>query len=130
MTTASAEARRFGFEGYCAVTLKHGGKWVRGDARWGMTHRGSVYLFAGENEMQAFRSSPDAYSPVLSGFDPVLALDGNQSVPGKRAHGLQYQGRIYLFSSEATLQQFENNPEDYDRRVVEAMRAVDMGVMR
>ena len=127
---AHAPTESFGFEGYCPVSLKQVGKWVKGDARWGMNHRGSVYLFAGENELRTFRSAPDVFSPVLSGIDPVLALDQQQAVRGKRAHGLQYEGRIYLFASEATLQVFEANPEGYDRRVLEATRAADMSVTR
>ena len=62
-------------------------RWVRGDPRWGAIHRGRLYLFGGEAQKQRFMGNPDYYSPVLSGNDPVLALDQQQIVPGRRQHG-------------------------------------------
>jgi YHS domain-containing protein len=49
-------------------------------------------------------------------------------VPGTREHALDYDNQFYLFSSEATLQQFTSNPERYAEQVRQAMSAA--GVVR
>ena len=110
-----------GFDGYCPVSMRNQWKWVPGDPRWGIVHRGRTYWFASENEQQQFWSDPDRYSPALSGMDPVMAMDHQQQVPGKREHSIDYDNLFYMFCSEATLQQFTANPERYATGVREAM---------
>lgn len=110
-----------GFEGYCPVSMRQQWKWVDGDPQWGAIHRGRTYWFAGPTEQQKFLANPDLYSPALSGIDPVLAIDHRQMVPGKREHSIDYDDQFYLFSSEATLQQFTSNPERYATGVRQAM---------
>ena len=96
-------------------------KWVQGDVKFGAIHRGRTFLFASPQEQQQFLANPDAYCPALVGIDPVLAIDHQQSVPGTREHSLDYDNQFYLFSSEATLQQFQANPERYASGVRQAM---------
>jgi protein disulfide-isomerase len=110
-----------GFEGYCPVTMRNDWKWVPGDPRWGVIHRGRTYWFAGEAEQKQFWIDPDRYSPALSGMDPVMAIDHQQQVPGKREHSIDYDNLFYMFSSEATLAQFTANPERYAVGVRQAM---------
>jgi protein disulfide-isomerase len=110
-----------GFEGYCPVSMRNSWKWVAGDPRWGVVHRGQTYWFAGPEEQKQFWTDPDRYTPALSGMDPVLAIDHQQQVPGKREHSLDYDGLFYMFASEATLQQFTANPQRYAAGVRQAM---------
>lgn len=107
-------------EGFCPVTLVEKGAWVAGNSQWGARHKGRVYLFAGPVEQQVFFASPERYAPVLSGDDPVLALDAGRNVPGDRRYGLTYESRTYLFSSPETLNVFSAAPEKYARRVMVA----------
>lgn len=116
-----AGAPPLGFDGYCPVSMRRAWKWVPGDARYGAIHMGRTYWFAGPSEQQEFLAKPDLYSPALAGIDPVLAIDHRQSVPGVREHSLDYEGQFYLFSSEATLQQFTSSPERYANGVRQAM---------
>jgi YHS domain-containing protein len=63
-----------------------------------------------------FLANPDQFSPVLSGVDPVVAVDQRKSVPGQREFAVQYPtstGRFYLFSSQQTLEKFWENPSAY-----------------
>ena len=53
----------FGLEGYCPVALVEQSKWVKGDPRWGVIHRGRTYLFSSVDAKQRFWSSPDRYTP-------------------------------------------------------------------
>ena len=125
---SDASARRLppnapplGFEGYCPVSMRNHWKWVPGDPRWGIVHRGRTYWFAGQEEQQQFWADPDRFSPALSGMDPVLVIDHQQQVPGKREHSIDYDNLFYMFASEATLQQFTANPERYAASVRQAM---------
>ena len=49
-----------------------------------------------------------------------MALDQGQQVEGKRALGVEYQNRIYLFSSDASRQAFSQNPKRYATEVLQA----------
>ncbi|MFM7244644.1 MAG: hypothetical protein ACKO40_10825 [Planctomycetaceae bacterium] len=112
-----------GLEGYCPVTLADRGVWTEGRAQWGVRHRGRTYLFAGPEQQQAFLAAPDRYAPALSGDDPVVVVDQRRSTPGRRAYGVTYQSRMYLFSSPETRAQFAANPERYTTPVMLAERA-------
>lgn len=110
-----------GFDGYCPVNMRNHWKWVAGNPQYGAIHRGRTYWFAAPADQEAFLKNPDFYTPALSGFDPVLAIDHKQQVPGRREHSLDYDNMFYLFASEATLQQFTANPEKYATSVRQAM---------
>jgi len=107
-----------GLEGYCAVTVVERGSWVEGRPQWGARHRGRTYLFAGPEQQRAFLADPDRYAPALSGDDPVLAFEAGRSEPGRRAFGVSYQSRMYLFSSPETRAAFTADPDRYTARVM------------
>jgi YHS domain-containing protein len=74
-------------------------------------------------ERTRFLANPDRYAPVNSGDDVVLSLDQGQSVPGHREHGVQFEGHVYLFASEATLDKFQSNRHYYADRALQAIRS-------
>jgi YHS domain-containing protein len=111
-----------GLEGYCPVTLAERGVWTEGRAQWGVRHRGRTYLFAGPEQQQAFLATPDRYAPALSGDDPVVAVEQGKSTPGRRAYGVTYQSRMYLFASPESRTTFSSNPGRYTASVVLAER--------
>jgi thioredoxin-related protein len=112
----------FGLEGFCPVSLVEKWKWVKGDRRWGVNHRGRDYLFAGPEEQRRFFADPDRYAPVASGTDVVLSSDQGQTVPGLRDYGVVFGNRVFLFSSQASLDAFSRNPNAYANRALEALR--------
>lgn len=111
-----------GLDGFCPVTLMEAQSWTAGDRRYGAIHRGRTYLFTGAEQQQRFLANPDLYSPAMAGNDPVLALEQQQQVAGHRRHGVYYRDRIYLFSNEASLARFSQNPEHYAEGVRQAMQ--------
>ena len=113
------------FEGYCPVTLKNARKWVVGNSQFGAVHRGRTFLFTSEADRQQFLASPDTYSPVFSGLDPVLMLDQNQRMEGSRKYGYEYRGAFYLFHSQETMAHFANDPAHYATQVRQAMNRSD-----
>jgi len=100
-------------DGYCPVTLSQKEQWIKGDARYGVIHRGRTYLFVGPEEAKAFFADPDRYAPVLSGMDVVIAVEERRQVPGRREYGAWYEGRVYLFAGEASYQKFDQDPARY-----------------
>jgi thioredoxin-related protein len=112
-----------GLDGCCAVSLVKKQQWVAGDRRWGVNHRGRLYLFAGPEEQRLFFADPDRYAPVVSGNDIVLAAEQGRVVSGIREFGVYYQNRVYLFSNDASRAKFEANPAIYANQALEALRA-------
>ncbi len=111
-----------GLDGCCPVSLVEKQKWVAGDRRWGVNHRGRLYFFAGPEEQQRFFVDPDRYAPAISGDDIVLASEG-QAVPGRREYGVYYRNRVYLFSSDASRAKFESNPAPYANQALQALHS-------
>ncbi|MCO6456854.1 MAG: DUF255 domain-containing protein [Pirellulaceae bacterium] len=109
-------------DGFCPVSLIERQQWVKADPRWGVEHRGQVYLFSSPAEQQKFLAEPDRYSPVLSGCDPVRFAETGALVSGKRQHGVSYRNQIYLFADEAALDRFWKAPENYAATVYRAMQ--------
>jgi hypothetical protein len=104
---------RLVFDGFCPVALVDGKRWLQGDPKYQMIHENQAFRFVSEKDQQAFLSSPDRYMPVLSGHDIVRMQDDGVSVPGKREHGVFYDGRVYLFASESSLAIFCCNVNKY-----------------
>lgn len=101
-------------EGYCPVALRHGAKWVAGDAKFAVKHRGKTYWMSSQEAMQQFLQNPDDSSPVLSGFDPYVFLEEGKLVEGSVQYGLleRTSGTFLLFSSEDAKQKYW---KDFDR---------------
>jgi YHS domain-containing protein len=91
-----------------------------------LIHEGRTYLFAGRQQRDRFDAAPDRYAPVLSGADVVLAVEQGATVPGRREHGVWFEDRVYLFSSEATLWKFDAAPYRY----VSAIKAAPQNTAR
>lgn len=117
---------KLGLDGFCPVSLSElndgGGNWVKGDPKYGIIHRGRLYFFAGQHQLNVFRKYPDKLAPIISGFDPVIFADQRQLVDGTRELGVSYKGRVFLFSNKRTLQQFWTAPERYAANAVAAMQ--------
>ena len=110
-------------DGFCPVTLAEKQQWVPGDRRFGAIHRGRTYLFTSSEEQRSFFKDPDRYAPIISGNDIVQAMEKGQTVPGKREHGVFFNGHIFLFADEATLDKFSKNPAYYATQALESIQA-------
>jgi protein disulfide-isomerase len=115
-----------GLDGYCPVELTEKKRWVQGNTRWGLIHRGRTYLFAGPEQRDRFDADPDRYAPMASGNDVVLFVERGELTRGRREHGGWFEDRVYLFSSQDTYMQFYAAPEHYVRRLVEISQQPNM----
>jgi protein disulfide-isomerase len=104
-------------DGFCPVQLTENDRWTMGNRRWGAIHEGRTYLFAGPDEQNRFLADPTRYAPVLSGDDVVKLVDEGRRLAGGRAYGCWFQGKLYLFASLETYEQFARNPFRYSSRL-------------
>jgi protein disulfide-isomerase len=116
--TVAPELGPVGLEGYCPVTLLNNQRWSKGDAQFGCYHRGVLYLFADQASQERFLQSPDAHSPLLGGFDPVIMETEQRLQPGKRRFGvfcetMPGQNAIVLFATEENRDRFKQDSERY-----------------
>lgn len=116
--TAAPEQGPLGLEGYCPVTLLSNQRWSKGDAQFGCYHRGVLYLFADQAARDRFLQSPDAHSPLLGGFDPVIMETEQRLQPGKRRFGVfcetaPGQNAIVLFANEENRDRFKQDSDRY-----------------
>ena len=110
-------------DGYCPVTVTEKMSWKQGDVKFGAIHRGRTYLFLSAEDQKKFLSDPDRFSPVMSGNDPVVALEQGQTVSGNRKYGLMCQDRMFLFSSKESYDKFCKDSKRYAGETFQAMQA-------
>lgn len=101
--------------GYCPVTLKQQGTWIKGKPEHTVRHRGKLYLLNSPQAVNEFLAAPDACSPILSGFDPMVFLNEGRLVEGSMQHGLHEQrsGAILLFATAENKQAYEQQFDRY-----------------
>ncbi|MEQ1902897.1 MAG: hypothetical protein ABL888_01765, partial [Pirellulaceae bacterium] len=123
------ETPKFALNGDCPVTLLKEGRWAAGDQRWGCVHRGKTYLFASEDKQKVFLANPDDFSPVLSGFDPVVFHEKGELAEGDRRFGVFMMNKnkqaIVLFSDEESQKKFKANPKSFLETIQVATQRVD-----
>ncbi|MDR2438077.1 MAG: thioredoxin family protein [Planctomycetaceae bacterium] len=102
-----------GLEGYCPVLLSTEERWIPGNPAYYTMYRGHVFRFSSEEAMIEFMKAPALYAPVAMGEDIVLMVDRNKKVYGNRKYGAWFQGRVFLFSSQESLDSFAARPEYY-----------------
>ncbi|MDR1963757.1 MAG: DUF255 domain-containing protein [Planctomycetaceae bacterium] len=112
MTTTMVEVP-LGLEGYCPVLLSTEERWIPGNPAYYTMYRGHVFRFSSEEAMAEFMKSPAHYAPVAMGEDIVQMVDRNKKVYGNRKFGAWFQGRVFLFSSQDSLDAFAARPEYY-----------------
>jgi YHS domain-containing protein/thioredoxin-related protein len=112
MTTTMVEVP-LGLEGYCPVLLSTEERWVPGNPAYYTMYRGHVFRFSSEEAMTEFMKTPALYAPVAMGEDIVLMVDRNKKIYGNRKYGAWFQGRVFLFCNQESLDSFAARPEYY-----------------
>ncbi len=83
-------------------------------------------LEEGETPVQGNWRAALFFLGVLDGLRkglPRKYMERGRSVSGCREHGLQFDGHVYLFTDESTLEKFRSNPRYYADRALQAMRS-------
>jgi YHS domain-containing protein/thioredoxin-related protein len=100
-------------EGFCPVTLTVEERWVPGNPAFYTFFRGHIFRFASEESLNEFSNNPARYVPIAMGEDIVQMVDRNKRVIGNRKHGVYYEGRVYLFANQESLDAFAAKPQYY-----------------
>jgi len=107
----------FALHGKCPVSLIQNGQWVEGDTEWGIVHRDRTYLFSSKENYELFKTNPDRFSPILSGYDPVIFHDEGKLLDGLEENGVfmgnNKQQHVVLFENPETRAKFQANPKVY-----------------
>jgi len=110
---ASGRGSRGGFLGYCPVALADQRELIASSDEFKSLFAGKEYQFSSAEAKQSFDSNPRMYVPAVGGQDIVRLAEGDRGVTGSLAHAAWYRGRLYLFSSNSTLQQFVAAPAQF-----------------
>ena len=126
LASTTVRTPKYALHGKCPVTLLQQSKWVNGNPKIGCVHRNRIYIFTNEKNRELFQADPDAHSPILAGYDPVVFQETGKLVDGLEKHGV-FMGkpphqRIVLFATAETRAKFQAQPKKYLEAVRQAMR--------
>ena len=99
-------------DGFCPVQLVENEQWIKGAPRFAAEWKGRVYWLSDAAALNKFVANAERYTPVLSGLDPVMLMAGERK-DGLTDYCVVYDGRLYMFSSAATLARFRQSPRQY-----------------
>ena len=132
--SATPAKPNYALHGKCPVSLLTRSKWIDGDETIGCVHRNRIYIFSSQENLQTFQSNPDAFSPILAGYDPVVFEETGRLVDGSEEYGVFMgkapQQRIVLFASPETRARFQLEPRKYLQTVRQAMDKSSSATMR
>ena len=111
-TTAQQDTEPAAYEGCCPIALVKSGQKLQGATANAVRHRGRTYLMESPEAVDEFLQAPDRYSPVLSGYDPMIFLETGKLVDGALAHALHdpSSGTVILFANAESQQRFKTDP--------------------
>ncbi len=100
------------YNGYCPIALVKSGLKVQGNTAHAVRHRGRTYLMETPEAAKEFLQAPDRYSPLLSGYDPMIFLATGNLVDGTLENALYdpSSGTIILFASADSQTKFKAEP--------------------
>lgn len=99
--------------GYCPVSFRQDGRWVRGRREYSVAFNDIVFLTAGARERDLLKSDPTVYLPAVGGECAVSLVEQNEHVRGSVFHGAQFDDRLFLFADADAKAKFKANPTKY-----------------
>jgi YHS domain-containing protein len=99
--------------GYCPVSLRQDGAWIRGSQEFSVAFKDIVFLTAGERERDALQNDPADYLPACNGECAVSLVERKEHVRGSVFHAAEFDGRLFLFADAAAKARFKAAPEKY-----------------
>ncbi|NOY40259.1 MAG: hypothetical protein GXP26_00280 [Planctomycetes bacterium] len=106
---------KLAMEGYCPVSIKEQGIWVRGKLNFPVELNNKIYLLAGEEQKEKFENNPKLYLPILGGDCIVSLVEKEQRIAGSVFYSKQSKdkGQLFLFAGAKEKRSFEANPTAY-----------------
>ncbi|HBN74669.1 MAG TPA: hypothetical protein DD473_02375 [Planctomycetaceae bacterium] len=102
-----------GFKGFCPVVLRDTLELVDANPVFRTEYEDQLYYFSSEDALQKFEANPLQYVPAHGGVDIVQFIEHGLEQPGRLDFAVWYQERLFLFSSQSTLEIFRADPERF-----------------
>ncbi len=106
-------ALKFGFDGYCLVSLLEETRVRRGLPEFVAEHRGQTICFQSEEHLQKFQADPEKYWPVANGQCLVRSREEGSTGRGDPRMAVTWRGRIWMFSDRQRQRRFIQSPLYY-----------------
>lgn len=101
-----------GLKGFCPVALRDDRDLKNALPEHHSTFQGRTYYFSTADAKTAFDENPQHYAPISGGQDVVL-LKEKITKEGSLDHAVWFKDRLYLFTSQKTLEQFVATPKEF-----------------
>jgi YHS domain-containing protein len=101
-----------GLKGFCPVALRDTRGLIDAEPQFKAEFEGRTYNFSSAKALEKFESNPELYAPANAGID-VVAAEQEADIEGTLDHAVWYKNRLFLFSSQQTLDQFSIAPSVY-----------------
>lgn len=101
-----------GLKGFCPVMLRDERDLKNALPEHHSTFKGRTYYFSSADAKAAFDEHPQQYAPISGGQDVVL-LKEKVTKEGSLDHAVWFKDRLYLFTSQKTLEQFVATPKEF-----------------
>ncbi len=102
-----------GFKGFCPVTLRNSRRLVEAKLEFSSEYAGMSFQFATPEAKAEFDAAPERYVPAKGGRDVVQASASPDAQEGSLDHAVWYRGKLYLFATPATREQFVGEPAKF-----------------
>jgi YHS domain-containing protein len=99
--------------GYCPVTLRTSGTWIRGRYENRVELGEFAFLTAGPKERELLTKQPETYAPALGGDCAVTLMARGERARGSVYHAYEYDGRLFLFADAERKALFKASPAKY-----------------
>lgn len=101
-----------GLKGFCPVALRDDRELENALPEHHSTFKGRTFYFSTADAKAEFDEHPLQYTPISGGQDVVLLAE-NVKKEGSLDHAVWFKGRLYLFTSQKTLEQFVATPKKF-----------------
>jgi YHS domain-containing protein len=112
----AARGELSGFKGFCPVGLRDNRVLLDSKPQLFAIHGDRTYYFSTPHARLRFMQNPERYAPMANGMDVVLLVHSNEQRSGRLDFCRWYQDQLYLFTTAASMEAFDADPEVYASR--------------
>jgi len=113
MARIAARSDQRGLKGFCPVMLRDHRELVDAKAEYRSFYRNRIILLSSQEAKMVFESDPAKYAPAAAGNDVIHLSQTGEELEGSLEFAVWYKGRLYLFASAETLENFVAAPSSH-----------------
>ncbi|HUQ67875.1 MAG TPA: thioredoxin family protein [Planctomycetaceae bacterium] len=108
-----SNSHRFGFAGFCLVSLLDNNILRRGEGEFTAEHQGVTVCFHTAEHRDRFVREPQKYWPVANGTCLVTSREQHAHAVGDPRVGVKWRGKLWFFADRTRQQQFMRAPHRF-----------------